>query len=432
MLTTSHQVRPNRLLATLQITALGGIALAAVHPSAPLAAQSPGAGPERLVVAATLDGGLEAPHLVLGNARTLKLEADPDQPLLWSAAFGDAGQVTVVYVGPERPARLRLDVDGDEETDLDTQAEPEAKGRGVLWKFPSALPREITPLDLTLRLLPSSAAPSLLVAPDPAHYLHGTIQLDGQELVVMLADLDIDGVFGTARDGWRAMPTSDMDRLLSRSDRFGFSDWTMMRVDEPCFVGDKVLRVDAVDGRNIELTATTGGDDLSSYLRRRHQRVNDWWRERSGERWSAPGEPGPDGEPRPRTDQPIEWLDVVDLAPALARARQLNRPVFLHLEAAESRLTQRLDEAVYDDAAVADLLRRHFVPVRLHLALAIDDMLARYGIEALPAMPILLPDGKQLRTEGGPVVFRPVPRHANSPSWYATRLEAAHQIWSHR
>ena len=97
-------------------------------------------------------------------------------------------------------------------------------------------------------------------------------------------------------------------------------------------------------------------------------------------------------------DDPVQWRDWGEAA--LGESRESNRPLFISSGYFACHWCHVMQRESYRDAAIADLLNRHFIPVKLDRELhpALDDHLIRFvertrGQAGWPLNVFLTPDG---------------------------------------
>lgn len=102
--------------------------------------------------------------------------------------------------------------------------------------------------------------------------------------------------------------------------------------------------------------------------------------------------------PRPNRAHEIRWHEWSPEAFDLARAS--GQPVLLNLVAAWSSQSQQMDDGVFSQQRVLDLVADHFVPIRVD-ADERPDVEARYGLGSLPTTAFLTPDGDPIASVAG-------------------------------
>jgi uncharacterized protein YyaL (SSP411 family) len=98
----------------------------------------------------------------------------------------------------------------------------------------------------------------------------------------------------------------------------------------------------------------------------------------------------------------IEWRDWGE--EAFAQARKIGRPVLVSLTATWCHACHRMDDETWDDPAVAAVVMRETVPMRVD-ADARPDVYGRYHLGGLPSTALLTADGDFIR--GGTFLSRP-------------------------
>jgi uncharacterized protein YyaL (SSP411 family) len=96
---------------------------------------------------------------------------------------------------------------------------------------------------------------------------------------------------------------------------------------------------------------------------------------------------------RPRTDTPFTWGKDVDAA--VAQAKTAGRKVFIDFEATWCGPCHTMDQWVWNDVDVAQLLNAGFVGVKVDADLQ-KALVKRLKISGYPTMMIMDADGKEL------------------------------------
>lgn len=101
--------------------------------------------------------------------------------------------------------------------------------------------------------------------------------------------------------------------------------------------------------------------------------------------------PGP-GEEAPQAAAPAApaWLDFGKKA--FDEAAEKNRLVLLYISAPWNFRDHTMETATFTDPAVLEVIRKHYVPVKVDTNLR-PDVFGRYGLGAWPTTTVLLPDG---------------------------------------
>ncbi len=99
--------------------------------------------------------------------------------------------------------------------------------------------------------------------------------------------------------------------------------------------------------------------------------------------------------PRPHRAREIPWREWDD--DAFEAAREADEPVFLSVVTSWSTASHQMDEGVYSDQRVIDLLSTQFLAVRVD-ADERPDVAARYA-SSIPAVAFLTPEGDPIRPE---------------------------------
>src|SRR6266853_3321643 len=123
--------------------------------------------------------------------------------------------------------------------------------------------------------------------------------------------------------------------------------------------------------------------------------------------------------------QPVDWYPWGTLA--FQRARDLNRPILLDVGAVWCPWCSLMDRETYTNAAAADYINQHFVPVKVDFDAAPELVAQLQRAQAvlnlpagLPLTSFVTPDGKLYFGAG----YLPVDRKAGKPSFREVVEEA--------
>ena len=123
--------------------------------------------------------------------------------------------------------------------------------------------------------------------------------------------------------------------------------------------------------------------------------------------------------------QPVDWYPWG--AGAFQRAKQLNRPILLHVGAVWCPWCSLMDRDTYTNTATADYITQHFVSVKVDFDVAPELVAQLQRAQAvlnlpagLPLTSFITPDGKLYFGAG----YLPVDRKAGKPSFREAAEEA--------
>jgi thiol:disulfide interchange protein len=108
----------------------------------------------------------------------------------------------------------------------------------------------------------------------------------------------------------------------------------------------------------------------------------------------APDDLVRDERPRPRTETPVAWGK--DLTVALAEAKRTNKKVLIDFEATWCGPCHTMDQWIWNDAEVAQMINAGFVGVKVDADLQ-KALVKRLKIEAYPTMMVMGGDGAVLQ-----------------------------------
>lgn len=206
----------------------------------------------------------------------------------------------------------------------------------------------------------------------------GTVTVNGVAAPVAAMDGDNNGIFNKD-DMWSVVPASATDAAKA-----------VLSIDEAratnrlMFVNDGTKDIPlefksfSADGSQIEFTVVP----------RNITKTND----------RAPDDNVREERPKPRTDIPVVWGN--ELNAALAKAKASNRSVLIDFEATWCGPCHTMDQWVWNDVGVAQLINSDFVGIKVDADLQ-KALVARLKITSYPTMLVMDPDGKELRRIDG-------------------------------
>jgi hypothetical protein len=173
----------------------------------------------------------------------------------------------------------------------------------------------------------------------------------------------------------------------------------MYPIGDAAIVGEQRARLSGLvgdDGR-IEVALGPPAEPLADYLRRRRARAVAALAPGAGPKdHGAAGEGG------------IEWLWLLDAAPALAAAKAAGRPLFLLFENEPDPTCARMDAETFCHPAVAEAARP-FLCARVTIELDVTRSNRRFDVRLGPAYVFCSADGRPLmfpdRRTGRPVAM---------------------------
>lgn len=99
-----------------------------------------------------------------------------------------------------------------------------------------------------------------------------------------------------------------------------------------------------------------------------------------------------------------------DLTGALAEAKKTRRPLLVDFGAQWCKPCKRMHAEVFVAPEIVSVLKKHFIPVEVDatdMTPAIGRLISRYGVQTLPTIVFLSPDGQMLKQHTR-VGFQPV------------------------
>jgi thiol-disulfide isomerase/thioredoxin len=212
-----------------------------------------------------------------------------------------------------------------------------------------------------------------------ASWRSGKVHIDGIDALVAVMDGNNDAIFNS-RDTWSVLSAAEPDadrRVLSHTEARAMS--RLMFVANPA--GKELVlefRGITADGRSLTMA------------------VVDRPVTKSQDR--APDDTLAAERARPRTAKPFPWIDH-DLARALAQAKETGRNVLIDFWASWCGPCHSLDEWIWSDAEVAEVLHAGYIGLKLDNDVE-KDLVARFHVQGLPTLIVLDPTGKELRRFG--------------------------------
>ena len=207
----------------------------------------------------------------------------------------------------------------------------------------------------------------------------GSITVDGIKALVAVMDANNDAVL-TSRDYWSVLAASEIDaphRVLSRRELLPANRLMFL----PKRDGNELVlefRSISPDGRSLTFAI------VDRSLHKADDRVVD--------------DPLAAERARARATRPFPWIQG-DFARAMARAKESRRKLVVDFWTDWCMPCRRLDEWIWTDAEVADLLNAGYVGVKLDGDLE-KDLVRRFCPSGYPTVIVLDSSGKEIRRFG--------------------------------
>ena len=206
----------------------------------------------------------------------------------------------------------------------------------------------------------------------------GTVTVNGVTALVAAMDGDNNGIFNKD-DMWCVIPTSapDAAKAVLTIDEARATNRLMFVSD-----GTKDIPLEfksfSADGSAIEFTVVP----------RAITKIAD----------RAPDDNVREERPKPRTELPVTWGN--ELTAALAKAKSSNRIVLIDFEATWCGPCHTMDQWVWNDVAVAQLISSDYVAIKVDADLQ-KALVNRLKITGYPTMMVMDADGKEVRRVDG-------------------------------
>jgi thiol-disulfide isomerase/thioredoxin len=202
----------------------------------------------------------------------------------------------------------------------------------------------------------------------------GTVKVNGVDALVAAMDGDNNAIFDKS-DMWSLLPASAPD-----------AEKSVLSINE-ARATNRLMFV-TKDGKDIPLEFRSFSPDGSSAtFAIVNQPIT-----KAADR--APDDLVRDERPRPRTETPVAWGK--DLTVALAEAKRTNKKVLIDFEATWCGPCHTMDQWIWNDAEVAQMINAGFVGVKVDADLQ-KALVKRLKIEAYPTMMVMGGDGAVLQ-----------------------------------
>ena len=335
--------------------------------------------------------GAEMPEnlSVRSGAHRIELEESDDG---WTGNVSIGGKDLPVLATPTaegKPAQLIVG-----ERELTCKAGVNQRG-GTVWEVGKSVEVDGAEVrvDLLARGTGRDGALHVIVMCSSAP-LYAKVEVAGTPMHLAMLDADTDGKFGGSGDRWLLLTDAQLAEFNdgSRGGTKGFRNHSMPRADHPVFLSaDKAVFIENVVGNEAKLVVKKPEHGRSHYLHQRAADIN-----------AAYGRDlSQYDEGRPTAAKPIDWFYCVDLAEPLARAKKLNKPLFVDFETDWCGWCHVLDKVTYPDKEVAAFLSKNFIPVKLNVELDPKGTSQKYGVRGFPGMVVILPDGTKADSISG-------------------------------
>jgi hypothetical protein len=233
-----------------------------------------------------------------------------------------------------------------------------------------------------------------------ACHREGPVTIDGQQLLLLLIDQDLDGRYAGAADFWllESPKTIFRPRLKGK----GPSNASMVECNEPVWIGPTTTAwIRGIDNKGV-VTLAVGPESapIGEYLRRRHARVT---REAAAmlvtdsRGFLAESKLDPD---RKKIQEPLPWLHAIDLKLPLERARAEGKPLLVYLDGDGVAACRFADHYLMADQEVAARLEA-FLLVRWNVDLEQNRWSQQFSPPGFPRWVVVASDGKVARVITG-------------------------------
>jgi|GEM_PF-1397643 len=206
----------------------------------------------------------------------------------------------------------------------------------------------------------------------------GAVTVNGVSALVAAMDGDNNGLFNKD-DMWSVLATSATDAAKA-----------VLTIDEARATNRLMFVTDG--GKDIPLEfksfSPDGGAIEFTVVPRAITKVAD----------RAPDDNVREERPKPRTDVPVVWGTQLDAA--LAKAKSTGRQVLIDFEATWCGPCHTMDQWVWNDVPLAQLITEHFVAIKVDADLQ-KALVTRLKITGYPTMMVMEADGKELRRVDG-------------------------------
>ena len=202
----------------------------------------------------------------------------------------------------------------------------------------------------------------------------GTVNVNGVDALVAVMDGDNNAIFDK-NDMWSLLPASAPD-----------AEKAVLSLNE-ARPTNRLMFV-TKDGKDIPLEFRSfSADGSSATFAIVNQPIT-----KAADR--APDDLVRDERPRPRTETPVSWGK--DLTAALADAKRTNKKILIDFEATWCGPCHTIDQWIWNDAEVAQVINAGFVGVKVDADLQ-KALVKRLKIEAYPTMMVMGADGAVLQ-----------------------------------
>lgn len=320
--------------------------------------------------------------------------AGAQAPLPPFTVDGDGRHTTLRHQG--RPLRLTIAVT-DPPSELWIDADGDGKqgdGERLALRFDGPFAElDLGPFGIDAELALFQGPAGLKAILRTRYHFAGELRDGDRTIGVRWIDMDGDGA-PSGGDRWLALPADQLAKLSLPNSMF-----TAHEANEPWHFGARELRAHLGPDGKLAASWAVPTQPRAEFLAARYERIARWFADAfEVERADFEREYGID--PKRPQGKPVAWYHTVELADALAFAKQAGKPLMVEWSNDACPWCKRLPWSTYKDEAVIRRLQ-DFACVRINPDLEPAAAATALGIDGVPNLTLLGVDGALLDTIGG-------------------------------